>query len=147
MKKRSLWFFAVCLILTAPAFSQTAAEMEALLSTDTVSYQQAAWFVLRAADRAVSSPEEAYSQAAEQNWLPRNAGPAGRAVLEGVSLLIMQSFGLKGGFLYNLTKNPHYAYRELVFQDIIQGRADPTMTVSGEFLLFITGRVLSRVED
>jgi len=48
--------------------------------------------------------------------------------------------------LYSITKSPHYAYRELTYKKTIQGRADPHMEVSGERLLFITGRILARRE-
>jgi hypothetical protein len=79
--------------------------------------------------------------------LPKKAAPQNKASLEGISLLVLQSFGIKGGLFYSLTKNPHYAYREMVYQDIIQGRSDPQMPVSGDLLLFLVNRVLSRAED
>jgi len=49
--------------------------------------------------------------------------------------------------LYSITKSPHYAYRELAYMEVIQGRADPSMNVSGELLLFITNRILARLDD
>jgi len=42
-------------------------------------------------------------------------------------------------------KNPHYAYRELLIQNI-QGRADPGMAVSGDLLLFVINRALEQKE-
>ena len=74
------------------------------------------------------------------------AGSSG-ARLDGVSLLLMESFNIKGGIMYSLFRNPHYAYRELVYLDIIQGRVDPEMTVSGDLLLFLVNRILSRQEQ
>jgi outer membrane protein OmpA-like peptidoglycan-associated protein len=59
----------------------------------------------------------------------------------------MGAFDLKGGIFYSIAKNPHYAYRELVYKEVIQGRTDPGMLVSGEEFLFILSRVLSLVED
>jgi hypothetical protein len=53
---------------------------------------------------------------------------------------------MKGGAFYTLSKTPHRAYRELLSQNIIQGRADSDMAVSGELLLFIVNRVLERME-
>ena len=148
MKIRYTIFF--CILLLVPAFlpAQTAAVMEQLLDTQAVSYGQAALVVLEAADlQAGSTPAEAFNYAAERNWLPRKAEGGDQATLQGVSLLIMQSFGLKGGLFYSMGKSPHYAYRELVYQEIVQGRADPQMAVSGEYLLFIVGRALDLVED
>jgi hypothetical protein len=58
----------------------------------------------------------------------------------------MGAFGIKGGVMYSVTKSPHYAYRELVYQGIIQGRADPGLAVSGDLLLFMVSKVLDRIE-
>jgi hypothetical protein len=58
----------------------------------------------------------------------------------------MGAFDIKGGIMYSLTKNPSYAYRELVHQGVIQGRADPSLMVSGELLLFMVGKALDRME-
>ncbi|MDR0496039.1 MAG: hypothetical protein LBH42_00325 [Treponema sp.] len=141
--KKNICFLVICFIITAPVFSQTAAEIERFLATDAVIYEDAASFIIRAADIHSNSSTEAFSYAAERNWLPKKAVPEGQASLEGISLLLMQSFGMKGGFFYNLAQNPHYAYRELVYRNIIQGRVDPQMAVSGDLLLFMVNRILS----
>jgi hypothetical protein len=149
--KKYKWIFVICFLLAAPAFAQTAAEIEKLLETEALSYEQAAWLVLEAADLSgsfdSSAPGRAFNFAALQGWLPRKAAPQDKASLEGVSILVMRSFGIKGGLFYSLLKNPHYAYREMVYQDIIQGRSDPQMPVSGDLLLFLVNRVLSRMEE
>ena len=134
--------------LAAPAFSQSAAEIEELLSREALTYEEAAWFVLRVAEvPGISGPAQAFSFAAERQWLPSKAAPGGRARLDGLSLLVMQSFGFKGGLMYTLTKSSRYAYRELLYQGIIRGRTDPGMDVSGDLLLFMAGNVLSRGEN
>jgi len=139
----------ILLLLLAPifaprAFAQTAAEIETLLSTSALNYEQAASFVLRAADISVSG--SAFNYAAEQNWLSGKAAPNGLIALNEVSLLIMGAFGIKGGIMYSAVKSPHYAYRELEHQGIIQGRVDPGLAVSGGLLLFMIGKVLDRIE-
>ena len=137
------------LLLAVPAFSQSAADIDELLAIESISYEQAAWFVLQAANPNgfSGSPAEAFSYAMERKWLPANVLPDHRATMDGVSLLIMQSHNMKGGFMYTLTKSKRYAYRELVYLDIIQGRADPQMTVSGDLLLFMLTRVILFQED
>jgi hypothetical protein len=144
MKRHLLFLSVVFLALTAPVFAQTAAEIETLLSTEALTYEQATFFVLRAADTPVSSA--AYNYAAERKWLSAKTAAESNAALNEVSLLIMGAFDMKGGIMYSLTKSPHYAYRELVHQGIIQGRADPSLTVSGELLLFMVGKALDRME-
>jgi hypothetical protein len=145
--------FIICFLLAAPAllYAQTAAGIEKLLETEAVSYEQAAWLVLEAADLSGSFEgsvsDGAFNFAAQQGWLPKKAASQDKASLEGISLLVLRSFVIKGWLFYSLLKNPHYAYREMVYQDIIQGRSDPQMTVSGDLLLFLVNRVLSRTEE
>jgi len=134
--------------------AQTAVELDELLAEKAVSNEQAARLILKAADVPAFAgsdklPDErdAFNYAAERRWLPKKAVIGEKASLQGVSLLIMRAFNLKGGAFYSLFKNPHYAYRELVYQDIIQDRADPQMTVSGEQLLFLVNRVISTLGD
>jgi hypothetical protein len=147
--RRTMIFFGFWFLVILPVslYPQTAEKLEAILRTDAVSYQQAAQFVLEAADGlSTPGPAEAFRYASGQKWLPANVSGGDTARLDGLSLLLMRSFGLKGGMFYSLCKNSHYAYRELVFQDIIQGRADPAMTVSGDELLFLVNRVLTMKE-
>jgi len=149
LKKFNILFFAVLFfgLFSAPLFAQTAAELEELLQVQAVNYGQAARFVLAAADAAyLQDPEQAHAYAVEQRWLPKKAA-AKPARLNDVSLLLMRAFDMRGGMWYSLTKSPHHAYRELVYKDIIQGRSDPEMTVSGEELLFLINRLLSYQEN
>ena len=121
-----------------------AAEIEMLLAADAVSYAQAARFVLDAADVvSTDNPEAAFVFAVQQNWLPQKAAPQGTARLDDISLLIMGAFEVKGGIMYTIFKNPHYAYRELTQKSIVYGRTDPAMQVTGERLLAYIARILS----
>jgi len=141
--KRVLYISAVCLIFASPVFAQTAAEVERLLAADSVTYGQAAWFLSRAAELPASNPEAAFDNAAQRNWLPKNVSAGDTARLDGIALLVMRSFDIGGGVIYSLRRTPHYAYRELVYKNIIQGRTYPSMTVSGSDLIFITNRVFA----
>jgi len=154
MKKNiSITFFLLflCAALRAPLHAQTADEIQTLLQTPAVSYAQAARFVLEAAD--VNGPydktsgQDAARFAAENKWLPQKADAQDAISLENLSLLIMKAFNLKGGPMYSLFKSAHYSYREMVFKDLIQGRSDPRMKVSGYTMLLIVNRLLYRVED
>ena len=121
----------------------TAVEIETLLATNAVSYAQAARFVLEAADvAATDNPEAAFLFAVQQDWLPKNAESGGIARLDEISLLIMGAFEIKGGLMYSIFKNPHYAYRELTHKNIVYGRIDPAMQVTGERLLAYIARIL-----
>ncbi len=129
---------------SAPLFAQTAAEIEELLKAKTVSYEKAARFVLEAAEAvSLKDANTAFAFAAERAWLPKKASAEQAAKLDGIALLLMRAFAVKGGIWYSFTKNPHYAYRELVYQDIIQGKTDPEMTLTGEQFLFLVNRLIS----
>ena len=135
------------LLLPAIGHAQTAQQMERLLATSAVTYADAAAFVLEAADM-LSAPTTAtaFTYALGQGWLPKGAAAADSARLDGVSLLIMKSFNIQGGLMYRAANNAHYAYRELVYINVIQGRNDPAMAVSGDLLLFMVNRILSYQE-
>jgi outer membrane protein OmpA-like peptidoglycan-associated protein len=147
------------IFLCAALNAQTADEIQTLLQTPAVSYAQAARFVLEAADVtdaydktggqdiAQTAAQNAMRIAVEKKWLPQKANAQDAITLEKFSHLVMKAFCLKGGPMYTLFNSAHYSYREMVFQDLIQGRIDPHMKVSGEKMLFIVNRVLYRIED
>jgi hypothetical protein len=144
-KKTALLFLLIP--LSAQVFAQTAVRLEALLNTPALTWSAAAAFVLEAAgslDTAGSmSGGDAFQFASERKWLPKNAAPEDTARLNGIALLLMRSFELKGGIFYSLTKSPRHAYRELAYKGFIRGDTDPGMTVSGRQLLLIISRILS----
>ena len=149
MKKRTVLtlFFAICYFLfDNPLHAQTAAKIEWLLEQNMVSYQEAALLTLEASghlDPANSTKaEEAFRFARERRWLPASVEANYAINLKGLSLLIMQTFNIRGGLFYNLFKNPHYAYRTLVYYNIIQGRSDPLMYVTGELFLFTVNKAM-----
>jgi hypothetical protein len=105
-------------------------------------------FTLEAADKDMfNSSENVFSFAQEQKLISKNTKIDDYVNFKLLSSFFMKAFNLKGGLMYTITKAPHFAYRELVYKEIIQGRSDPDMKVNGDNFLFILGRVLSFVED
>jgi len=139
---RFILLFSLLTFNFSLAFAQTADRLETLLNTQELSYEQAAAFVLEAADITMSNTE-AFRYASEKGWLPKNTGARDTARLDGVSLLIMKAFEIKGGAFYSVFQNAHYAYRELEYRNVIEGKTVPAMAVSGEMMLFIVGRVIN----
>jgi len=141
---RKTALFLIFGLFSAPVFAQTAAKLEALLDEPALTWSDAAAFVLEASEAAGSlGQQEAFSFASERGWLPKDAAPADAARLNGVALLLMRSFDLKGGIFYNFFKNPRYAYRELAYKGLIRSETDPDMPVSGRDLLLIISKLLS----
>ncbi|PKL09963.1 MAG: hypothetical protein CVV51_00995 [Spirochaetae bacterium HGW-Spirochaetae-7] len=146
MKKVIVAALAMMTLGSIAVFAQSGAEIDKLLSTDEVSQALASRFVLPAADilPANATPEASFAAAREKGWLPADAEPDAPIRLSTLSFLIAQSFGMKGGMMYSIAPGPRYAYRELVYLRIIQGVSDPALTVSGERLMRILGRMLDR---
>jgi len=155
MKKRKglTLFFVICYLFFCDCFlfAQTAERIERLLEQDRVSYQDAALLVLEASDlldgEKQTSADDAFSFAMERGWLPKNAKAQDTVKLNGLSLLVVRAFQIKGGALFSLFKNPHYAYRVMVYRGIIQGRSDPQMPVSGELLMYTVNRALGVINN
>jgi hypothetical protein len=139
--------FVICYFAAAPLQAQTAAELEALLQTQAVTREQAARFVLEAAEvqGLPDAPDagRAFAYAVETGWLPGNAQPEKPVTLAELSFLIMRAFDMKGGVMYSLAPGPRYAYRSMLIRSLIQEPADPAMTLNGDRFLLILGNVLS----
>ena len=137
----------VLFLLPALTFTQTADEMDTLLETQTVTVARAARFILGAVEllptqlSGTEAETAAYSTALSKGWVSAGANEA--ITLRDTAFLIMNAFELKGGLMYRLFRNPRYAYREMIYHRLIQGKADPAMTVSGQRLLHILGRTLT----
>jgi outer membrane protein OmpA-like peptidoglycan-associated protein len=133
--------------------------MDGALSGGAVTYAQAAWFVLEAAEAGSGDMEAAFAYAAGQGWLRVNPASSQAADLRDMpvslgelSFLIMKSFNLKGGYLYrifrgNRTLGSRYAYREMIYRGFITGITDPARPVRGEQFFQILGNVLDSVGD
>jgi hypothetical protein len=142
---------ALCFSFIIPAFlpAQTAGRLNALLESAGVNYAETAMLILPAAGLAGEdvSAETAFEEARTRGFLPKNVRPGGAVRLGDLAFFMMRAFDMKGGLFYTLFPGPRYAYREFVHLKLIQGRNDPALTVSGERLLRILGRVLDRHLD
>jgi outer membrane protein OmpA-like peptidoglycan-associated protein len=137
-EKASLALF-LFIYLAAPLLpAQTAAEMDILLETESVSFGQAARFVLDAANLIdPGSAAGAFALARQNGWLPERALKDNPIKTGELAFLIMRTFNMKGSFLYRLFPGPRYAFREFDYRGLIPGRRDPDLKVSGEGLLRI----------
>jgi len=143
--------FLIILLLPAFAFAQTAAELDIMLETEAVSAAAAARFVLESAEllppglSGIEAERAAYDLALSNGWLKTGAGET--IDLRDTAFLVMKAFDFKGGIMYSIFGNPRYAYREMIYHKLIQGRAYPSMTVSGPRLLHIIGRASSHAAE
>jgi hypothetical protein len=125
--------FLLCSVLI---YAQNARDMDRILDEKELSYTQAVRFILPAAGITTTI-------ASEKGLLPTDAGAEKKITTGELSLLLMKSFGLKGGIMYSLFPSPRYAYRELLYRRCISDSSDPSAKVTGEQFLHILSRVLS----
>lgn len=131
-----------------PLAAQTAAFMDRFLAQERVSYADASYLVLLGAGRLKDSDpvERAVAVLGEQGWSLPAKGAADPLTLGEFALLVMRSFDIPGGLMYRIAPGPRYATRELAYLQVIQGKARPNSSVSGERAARILGRVLDTRE-
>jgi hypothetical protein len=122
--------------------------MDELLSQEEARYGDVAYVTLAAA--GVLAPD-ASTDATLQALADRAWAIPGREASDPVSMgeyayLLMRAFGLKGGIMYSIVPGPRYATRELAYLGVIDPEAEPGMTVSGERVLRVLGRMLEMRE-
>ena len=146
MKRNCKKIYVICmlLLLAIPAYSQSAADIEGLLSEKAITCEQAAWFTLVSVQEAAEEDDPlpasgAFAAAQEKGWIKAEGGDA--ITLSRLSLLLMHAYDLKGGLMYRLTGSARYAFREMKALGFINGRVYPNQTVSGEEFLQILGSV------
>jgi hypothetical protein len=144
--KNSGIFF--CILFLIPVFlpAQTAAELETVLGTQSVTCAQAVQFVCASADVEAPEGQYAFAWAVEQGWLSKDAAADDPINLARLSFIMMKAFDIKGGMMYRLAPGPRYAFRTMVSRSFIQGAADPAMNLNGERFLLILGKVLNATE-
>jgi hypothetical protein len=141
-RMKNLAVFTVFMAVSGFLFAQNAAELDGILNAQEITCSQVARFILTAAN-ALPGGGDAFTAAMRNNWLPAGAAADKPISLGELSLLIMKSFGLKGGVLYTFFPNPRYACRELIYLRIVQGRTDPDERLDGQAFLRILSRVLT----
>jgi hypothetical protein len=139
--------FAVLMVMLCGAslFSQSGSSIDELLSSDAITWRQACFWIYSAAGVLPDdfTENDAIVFAFINKDIPKNAWTDGYVDLQGLSYLIMKSYGINGGLMYKLTHSRRYAFRELIFRRILQQSDSPSDTVSGERLL----KILQAVES
>ena len=136
--------FAFCFIAAAPVMAGFNETMDVILEQDSLTYGAASFLILSGAgvlDDGATLEESALRMG---ELAPKVVLASDEPVTLGqYSYMIMTVYSIKGGIFYSLFKNPHYSLRELRFQNIVQGKAYPRMTLSGERAVRILSRVIS----
>ena len=141
-----LVFYAVAVL---PAAAQSNQLLDQILDTPHLSFGQAAYLALAAAQKLPDSaaPAQAAEAIPGTGWKVRLRGPDDPVTLGEYSFLLARAFELKGGLFYRLFPGPRYAARELAYRRFIRGNGSPYRTLSGEEALGILQRLLDWKES
>ena len=136
-------------VLTAAAHAQSAAVIDEVLAESQLTYGNAAFLVLGAVGRIDADAQLADAVTyLNENNLNVGTKSADEAITLGeFSLLLISVLEIDGGFIFNLTREPRYAARELAFLGAVQGRAFPGMSISGARGIRILNRTLELREE
>jgi hypothetical protein len=147
MKKGAV-LSVVCSVLFVALSAQIQAQsnqiVDEVLQAEAISYGNAAYLVLVAAQMAPEeiSPEEALRQPVVSSWRMEEKTSGDPVTLGEYSFMLLKTFELKGGLLYRIFPGPRYASRELAYRRIILGSKDPRRHVPGEEALRLLAQVI-----
>ncbi|KGE70930.1 hypothetical protein [Spirochaeta lutea] len=136
MKK---YFLVILLTALAGGFlgAQSNAVIDEILDQDEVHLSHAAYLLATAGDLLEDSaqPQDALSYMQDAGWVDRGANPQDMVTAELFSYLLMRTLNIRGGIMYSLFPGPRYAYREMVFQSILDSSVGRKDSLSGDQVL------------
>ncbi|TVQ27234.1 MAG: hypothetical protein EA383_03025 [Spirochaetaceae bacterium] len=126
--------------------AQDAAFMEQLISQERLEIGQAAFLLYRSAiaDNPPQDIDDSMELLRQRHRRFRNSEASDVIRLADFSLIALNAFRVPGGLMYTLTDAPRYAYREAVYRRLIQGRASPRESLSGDRAFRVVHRLLSQ---
>lgn len=142
--KKTWALLALCAAAVLPAAAQSNQVLDQILDTPSLSFGQASYLALAAAQKLPDSatPGEAAEAAAGAGWKLRPRDADDPVTLGEYSFLLMKAFELKGGLFYRMIPGPRYAARELAWRRFIRADGSPYRTLSGEEALGVLQRLL-----
>lgn len=137
---------AVAVFLTAAAsFSQSAQRVDTILETTKTTFGQAAYLIHTALND--DSGEIDFSTAFDrfksenENLIPDTVTAEDVIPAKTYAFLLMKTFNIKGGMMYRIYPCPRYAYRDLRYLAVIQGKNNPNASMTGATMLQILSRI------
>lgn len=144
MKRLLLMGLCLASLGVANLASQSNEFLDVLIGAPTVRGDQAAYLVLVASENLPEDADQtrAFEMLGDLGWVPGGMTAESVVTWSDLAYMCMKAFGMNGGILYRLFPGPRYAYREMRYQGILQGRMDPGTPVDGTGALRLAGRIL-----
>jgi hypothetical protein len=143
--KRIIVIAVGVLFTTATSFGQSAKRVDKILETEKATFGQAAYLIQTALN--AGSDEIDFDTAFDRfksgnQHLIRDSVTADDVIpAKTYAFLLMKAFDVKGGMMYRIYPCPRYAYRDLRYLAVIQGKNNPTASMTGTTMLQIFSRI------
>jgi len=150
MKKNKLIIFGfIMAYLPVFLFSQSNIVIDEMLNKEKAGFGRTSYMVFTAAgllgdDKTL---EESLKYLGKLQWNMENKESGEYITLGEYSYMLMKSFNLNGGIMYQLFPGPRYPSRELYYLKLIDENMDSNRYISGEEVIRILGRLLEWKEE
>ena len=144
MKRTAIITAALVLLGGTALVAQSNEVIDQLLAREIADFGSSVYMVLGAGELIEESAtiREAFSKFQALGWRLQSKAIDDPLTIGELSYLIMRSLDLSGGLMYTIYPSPRYAFRELVYKNVISKQTAPRTVVSGEEVLRYLGAVL-----
>ena len=141
---------AICIVVTlcliaAASFGQSAQRVDTILETAEATFGQATYLIRTAlnddADETDFNTAFDRFKSEHQNLIRDSITAEDVIPTKTYAFLLMKAFDIKGGMMYRIYPCPRYAYRDLRYLAVIQGKNNPNAPMTGASMLQILSRI------
>ena len=133
------------MVTVFPLISQSNEMIDKLLSEEKARFGLAAYLVLAAGGEIAegASVNEAMNALAEPKFsILKDKTEEDFINFRELAYLIMQSFEMKGGILYRIFPSPRYAYKEMLFLNVLSSKRADRAPINSDDMMRLLGRVM-----
>jgi len=129
----------ILLLSSAPLFAQSNSVIDSVLSQKQASFEDSVYLILAAGNLIPSSGsvKDALETLKQKAWLDIPDRPDAPITFGQFAFLLMKTFNVPGGVLYNLFPGPRYAGREVDYRGWTPANLSPYEGLSGRDALYI----------
>ncbi len=134
MPRRIAFILLAALLAVGALCAQSNERMDELLAQPVARLDSAAYMILSAAGAIPeeASPDEAFAALQEKAWLKGERAPEDGLSVGELCFVLMKALNLKGGLFYSIFPGPRYAYRDMVYREVVSSQTPSGKRASGE---------------
>ena len=142
---RTLCIAVAFLITAAASFGQSAERVDTILKTEKATFGQAAYLIQTALNEGADGLDFAAAfdrfKSGNEHLIRTSITAEDVIPAKTYAFLLMKAFNVKGGLMYRIYPCPRYAYRDLRYMAVIQGKNAPNAPMTGAAMLRIFSRI------